>query len=194
MKVPVLRIPFSGADSRFITSGLDEILKSGSLTMGNYTRRFEEMFAAFAQARYAISCNSGTAAIELILRGLGIEGKSVIVPTNTFLATALAVLHAGNRVVFADSEPSTFALDLEDVKRRVTADTAATILVHIGGVITPAVDEFQKLCKQRDIHLIEDCAHAHGCSIDGRQAGTLGRGGRSHFSPPRSSQRGKGAW
>ena len=160
--------------------------------MGRYTQRFEDMFADFAQSRHAISCSNGTSAIELILRGLGIEGKSVIVPTNTFLATAFAVMHSGNRVVFADSDPSTLCLEPDDVERRLDEDTAAVVLVHIGGIITPALRELSELCNRRGIYLIEDCAHAQGCSINGLQAGTLGIAGAFSFFPTKVLTTGEG--
>jgi dTDP-4-amino-4,6-dideoxygalactose transaminase len=116
----------------------------------------------------------------------------VIVPTNTFLATAFAVMHAGNQVIFADADPKTLCLDVEDVARRLRPDTAAVILVHIGGVITPAVHELQRLCRDRNLCLIEDCAHAHGCSIDGQQAGTLGIAGGFSFFPTKVLTSGEG--
>ena len=192
MDIPILRIPFSEEDKKFIHLGLDQILRSGFLTMGKYTRQFEEMFAEFIGVRYAVSCNSGTAALELVLRALGIEGKSVIVPTNTFLATTYAVMHSGNRVIFADSEPATLALDVADVKQRLTDDTAAIILVHIGGIISPAVYELRKLCHERSLFLIEDCAHAHGCTVDGQHAGTLGVAGAFSFFPTKVLTTGEG--
>jgi perosamine synthetase len=192
MNVPIIRIPYSPEDRRVIRSGLDEILDSGVLTMGKFTKRFEEMFAAFSGCRRAVACSNGTAALELILRGLEIEGKSVIVPTNTFLATALAVMRSGNRVIFADSEVSTFALDIGDVKRRLARDTAALVIVHVGGLITPAIREIQGLCAERGIHLIEDCAHAHGCSFEGQLAGSFGIAGAFSFFPTKVLTTGEG--
>jgi dTDP-4-amino-4,6-dideoxygalactose transaminase len=162
------------------------------LTQGGQTAKWEEMFAAFTGAKHAIACSNGTAALELILRGMGIEGGSVIVPTNTFLATALAVMHAGNRVIFADSDPATLALDLADVERRLTDDVAAVILVHIGGIIPPGVDDLKKLCDDRGIVLIEDAAHAHGSTINGRHAGTLGVAGGFSFFPTKVLTTGEG--
>lgn len=192
MNVPILRVPFAAEDVRFLQAGIEEILGSGFLTMGRYTGRFEEMFAKFAQSAHAISCGNGTTAIELILRGLGVEGKDVIVPTNTFLATAYAAMHSGNRVVFADSDPRTLSLDVDDVRRRLTEDTAAVVLVHVGGIITPHVYELQALCRERGLHLIEDCAHAQGCAIDGSQAGTLGVAGGFSFFPTKVLTTGEG--
>ena len=192
MNIPILRIPFSEQDIDFLQDGLSHIVSSGFLTMGQYTNQFEELFAEFTGTDIAISCSNGTSALELILRGLGIEGRSVIVPTNTFLATAFAVMHAGNRVIFADSDPETLCLDVADVTNRITDDTAAIILVHIGGIITPAVYELQRLCNERGIYLIEDCAHAHGCAIDGKQAGTLGIAGAFSFFPTKVLTTGEG--
>jgi len=192
MKVPILRIPFTTEDKDFITSKIADVLDSGMLTSGKYTKEFEDLFSKFVGCKYAVTTNSCTSALEIIIRSLGIEGKSIIVPTNTFLATALAVMHSGNRVIFADSDPATFCLDPDDLKRRITEDTAAVILVHIGGIITPAYYEIKEICEKRGIYLIEDCAHAHGCSIDGKKAGTLGVAGAFSFFPTKPLVTGEG--
>jgi dTDP-4-amino-4,6-dideoxygalactose transaminase len=192
LNVPILRIPFSDESTRFIHEGIDQILASGYLTQGPQTARWEQMFAEFTGAKHAVACSNGTAALELILRGLGIEGRSVIVPTNTFLATALAAMHAGNRVVFADSDPETLALDLADVERKLTPDVAAVILVHIGGIIPGYVGAMAEACRARGVHLLEDCAHAHGSTIGGRQAGTLGTAAGFSFFPTKVLTTGEG--
>jgi perosamine synthetase len=192
MNVPILRFSFPEESRAYISAGVDEVIRSGIFTSGRFTRQFEEMFGAFSGAQHAIACSSGTSALELILRGLGVEGRSVIVPTNTFLATALAAMHAGNRVIFADSEPTTLALDVSDVRRRIESDTAAVILVHVGGIISPALHQLQQLCQERGLYLIEDAAHAHGCSIDGRAAGTLGIAGAFSFFPTKVLTTGEG--
>ena len=103
-QIPILRIPFSGNDVQFLQKGWTHVLESGFLTLGTYTHRFEELFQEFTGANYALAANSGTSALEIIIRALGIEGKSIIVPTNTFLASALAVTHSGNKVIFALAE------------------------------------------------------------------------------------------
>ena len=192
MNVPILRVPFDDDSARFIHEGIDQILASGHLTQGGQTARWEESFAQFTGAKHAIACANGTAALELVLRGLGVEGRSVILPTNTFLASALAVMHAGNRVIFADSNPDTLALSLADVARRITLDVAAVMLVHIGGVITPEVNGLKRLCDEHGIHLIEDAAHAHGSSVNGRKAGTLGVAAGFSFFPTKVLTTGEG--
>lgn len=192
MNIPILRIPFDEQDREFIHKGMDEILASGMLTMGKYTRQFEDLFAKFTGAKYCVAVSNGTAALEIILRALEVEDASVIVPTNTFLATAFAVIHSGNQVIFADSDPETLCLTVDDVKRRIRPDTRAVIPVHIGGIITPEVFSLRQLCQEQGLALIEDCAHAHGCSLDGQQAGTFGIGGAFSFFPTKVVTTGEG--
>lgn len=192
MKVPILRLPITEEDAQSLCDDFKSVLLSGSLTMGPQTRQFEEMFARFSGAKYAISNASGTASLELIIRALGIEHRSIIVPTNTFAATAFAVLNTNNRVIFADSDPNTLCLDPGDVVRRIEGDTAAVILVHIGGVITPDVEKLKSLCSERNLFLIEDCAHAHGCSLNGVSAGSIGCAGAFSFFPTKTLTTGEG--
>lgn len=192
LQVPILRVPFETEDVDFIKSGISAILDSGMLTMGKHTSAFEKSFASFSNSTNAISCSNGTSALELILRGLGVEGKSVIVPTNTFMASAYAVMQSGNRVIFADCDPKTFSLDPHDVMKRVEGDTAAIMIVHIGGVISSEINELVQLCKSKGLYLIEDCAHAHGCEYDGQAAGTFGVAGAFSFFPTKVLTMGEG--
>lgn len=191
-QVPILRIPFSNDDQRELLDGWSKVLQNGYLTLGDYTSQFEEMFREFTGAKFAIAVSNGTAALEVLIRSLGLEGGSIIVPTNTFLASALAVCHSGNRVIFADSDPKTLSLDLEDVKRKIAPDTNAVMVVHIGGLITPAIEDLQKLCESRGLQLIEDCAHAHGSTANGVHAGLFGAGGGFSFFPTKTLTTGEG--
>lgn len=192
IKIPILRIPFSEEDKFFINQKIGEILDSGILTMGKYTQEFEELFCQFVGSKYAVATSNCTVALEIIIRSLGIEGKSIIIPTNTFMATAYAVMQSGNKVAFADCDPQTFALSPDDIKKRIGSDTAAVILVHIGGIITPDYYEIKKICEDNNVYLIEDCAHAFGCSIDGKKAGTLGVAGAFSFFPTKVVTTGEG--
>ena len=81
-QVPIIRIPFSDEDVQTIQDDLGQVLNSGMLTLGNYTRQFEDQFKEFTGAKHALAVSNGTSALEVIIRGLGIEGKSIIVPTN----------------------------------------------------------------------------------------------------------------
>jgi dTDP-4-amino-4,6-dideoxygalactose transaminase len=191
-KVPILRVPFSADDKRFITEHIEQVLDSGMLSMGPKTRAFEAGFASLVGTSHCVATSNGTSAIEIILRALEITDSSVIVPTNTFFATALAVLNSGNRVVFVDSDPLTMAIDPMDLRRKIRDDTAAVILVHIGGVVTPAVGEIARICDNNDLDLIEDCAHAHGSGIHGVSAGGIGVAGAFSFFPTKVMTTGEG--
>lgn len=190
--VPILRIPFSDDDRGFIHTELDGVLDGGILSMGSRTKAFEEGFASLVGTDHCVATSNGTSALELILRALGIRDKSVVVPTNTFFATALAVINSGNRVVFADSDPTTMCLDPADLSKRIRDDTAAVILVHIGGVVTPALAEIESLCDLSGLSLIEDCAHAHGSEVQARAAGSFGVAGAFSFFPTKVLTTGEG--
>ncbi|MFC2007794.1 DegT/DnrJ/EryC1/StrS family aminotransferase [Chloroflexota bacterium] len=182
-KIPILRLTYTPQEIDFITEGIVEVLKSGYLTMGEKVNQFERAFAEFVGVRYAVATNSGTSSLEITLRAIGIEGSSVIIPSNTFIATATAVVHAGGKVVFADCQKENFQINPADLKRKINADTRGVILVHIGGMISPYLDEIKNICDENDLFLLEDAAHAHGATIDNRQAGSLGSAGSFSFYP-----------
>ena len=201
MDVSAARVVFSAADRSEIAEAATGILASGALTLGPHTRRFEREFAAAHTsgavaagdaAPHAVAVSSGTAALEIALRASGATGRDVVVPANTFFATAAAVLRAGARPVFADIEAATFALSRATVRAALTPATAAVVLVHIGGLITPEVDALAQLCAERDIALIEDAAHAHGSRYRGRFAGSFGRAAAFSFYPTKVVTSGEG--
>jgi perosamine synthetase len=181
--VPAARPVFSEADRSAIVQLIDESLQSGSLTLGAHTRALETAFAARHGAAHAIAVNSGTSAIEIVLRTLGVEGREVVVPADTFFATAAAVVHAGGRPRFADISADTFALTADTVEAALTPQTVGVIMVHIGGLMSPEVVAVRDLCEQRSVFLLEDAAHAHGSSYAGRAAGTFGVAGTFSFYP-----------
>jgi perosamine synthetase len=196
--VQAARIVFPAADRDEIAAATAEILRTGALTLGPYTRQFESAFSE-AHSRdgadgvpRAVAVSSGTAALEVILRSIGVEGRDVIVPANTFFATAEAALRAGARPVFADIDPATFALSPQTVAAALTPRTAAVMLVHIGGLITPQAGELRRFCTQRGIALIEDAAHAHGSTYAGQPAGSFGAAAGFSFFPTKVITCGEG--
>jgi perosamine synthetase len=183
MRVPATAPSFSEEDISFITEHFTKILRGESfLSMYVHGEEFEKRFADYTGTRHAVACNSGTSALELIFRALDIAGREVIVPSNTFLATAIAVLNAGGTPVFADCRDD-MSLDPDDAAARVTDKTAAITQVHIGGIVSEGVLQTQELCESRGLHLVEDAAQAHGSVLNGRKAGTFGTAaGFSFFS------------
>ena len=192
MGVQAARVVFPAADRAEIAASITDILSSGTLTLGPYTQRFEAAFGAAHGAANAVATGSGTAALEISLRAVGVAGRDVIVPANTFYATAAAVLRAGARPVFADIDAETFALSPATLAAALTPGTAAAVLVHVGGLITPQVDQLRMVCDEAGITLVEDAAHAHGSSYDGRFAGSFGTIGGFSFYPTKVVTSGEG--
>jgi perosamine synthetase len=215
--VQAARIVFPVADREEIAAATAEILRTGALTLGPYTRQFEAAFADVHsapdhgapdhgapdhgapdheapdhEAPRAVAVSSGTAALEIILRCIGVADRDVIVPANTFFATAEAALRAGGRPVFADIDARTFALSPQTVTAALTPQTAAVVLVHIGGLITPQVGELRQICADRGIALVEDAAHAHGSSFGGQPAGSFGTAAGFSFFPTKVITCGEG--
>jgi len=190
--VPAARIVTSPDDRAEMLRMMDASLTSGSLTLGPNTQELEAAFSKRHGTDHAIAVNSGTSALEIILRGLDVTGREVIVPANTFFATAAAVLHAGGRPRFADVSASTLALSTQTLEAALTEDTAGVVLVHIGGLVTPEIDDIVALCKRRGLFLVEDAAHAHGASFDGRHAGQFGIAAALSFYPTKVMTTGEG--
>jgi dTDP-4-amino-4,6-dideoxygalactose transaminase len=183
LKIPPAKIYFSEEDREVILQQIDEALVSGQLTLGKHVKEFEECFAQKIGARYAVAVNSGTSSLEIPLRIFGVRDKTVLVPTNTFFATPAAVIHAGGKPRFVEADPATFAMSLEGIKSRVTEDTAGVIVVHIAGIVSPDLPAIRDFCKERNLFLLEDSAHAHGSSLDGQSAGTFGDAASFSFYP-----------
>jgi dTDP-4-amino-4,6-dideoxygalactose transaminase len=156
---------------------IDEVvdtLRSGWLTTGPKTKRFEREFAGRVGAPYALAVNSATAAMHLALDAVGLQpGDEVIVPVYTFTATAEVVVYFQARPVFVDVDPVTCNLDPARLEERITARTRAIMVVHIAGL--PAeMDVIQSIAKSHNLPVIEDAAHAFPAQYRGRIIGTIG--------------------
>ncbi len=192
LRVPPAKIHVPEEDRRDILALIDECLATGQLTLGKHGIAFEEAFATTAGTSHAIATSSGTSALEIIFRAIGVEGGEVIVPTNTFFATPAAVQHAGGIVRFAECDPATYAIDVDHARTMISARTRAIVVVHIGGLITPRIGELQAMCDEAGIALIEDAAHAHGSTFDGKPAGSFGLAAAFSFYPTKVITSGEG--
>ena len=162
MKVPASKPYFFNNDQKFILNGLKKILAGNSfLSMGNYGKSFENKFAKFIWTKYAVSCNSGTSALELICRSLNIKGKEIIVPSNTFIASVNAILNSGSKPIFADCA-NDMCIDYESIVKKITKKTAAIMVETImgeGGIkVIPdwCLKGLRKICDKKNILLILD--------------------------------------
>lgn len=192
-EIPPVKLYFPLEDVEQIKADVDTILKSGMLTLGEYTRRFEAEWAKMVGTKHAVAVNSGTAALEIALHSIGVKkGDEVLVPTNTFTATVATVFFAGGKPVLTDVNPETLCLDPENVQKYVTQRTKAVIAVHIGGLVCPDIKAIREVCKDHGLFLIEDAAHAHGSTLDGEYAGSLGDVGCFSFYPTKVMTTGEG--
>ena len=187
--VPPFKVDLSADEIDRAVADVRTILEGGRLTLGAFTERFETEFAEAIEVDHAVSANSGSSALEIIYRAIDVADKEVLVPSNTNFATAAAVVHAGGKPVLYDGGlyPS-----LADIEARLTADSGAVVVVHIGGYLSPDLGAIRALCDDRGIAFVEDAAHAHGASLDGRQAGTFGHAAAFSFFPTKVITTGEG--
>jgi len=192
---PIRRRPFARwpqFDEREKTALL-AVLESG--VWGGYSPKvaeFEQAFADFHAAKYGVTAANGTVTLEAALLAAGIgTGDEVIVPPISFIATATAVLRVGATPVFADIDESTYNLDPARLSEAMTERTRAIILVHFAG--QPAdLDAILEIAAERDLIVIEDCAHAHGAEWRGRRVGGFGTFGSFSFQASKNMTAGEG--
>jgi len=185
----VTAIPFSDlggttAEIRAeVEAGWRELLDSNAWVGGAVVDRFEQAWAEYCRTDHAIGVANGTDALHLVLRGLGIgAGDEVIVPANTFIATAEAVVLAGARPRFVDVDPDSLLLTPEALDAAVNSSTAAVLPVHLYGHMAD-IAGLGAVARRHGIALIEDAAQAHGAARDGIRAGSAGTAACFSFYP-----------
>jgi dTDP-4-amino-4,6-dideoxygalactose transaminase len=166
-----------------VMAGWSALLDSGAFVGGAVVTEFEDQWAAYCGTRSAVGVANGTDALHLALRGLDIgAGDEVIVPANTFVATAEAVLLAGARPRFVDVDPATLLLTAEIIEAAVTSATRAVVVVHLYGQM-PDMDAIVTATDRLGIALVEDAAQAHGARWGAERSGSFGIAGCFSFYP-----------
>ncbi len=157
-----------------IFSGMEKVFESMHLFLGENVQALEKDFAQFCGAQYGIGVSDGTAALQVILRAMGIgRGDEVITVSHTFIATAEAIILAGAIPVFVDIEPDTCLMNVALVEARITSRTKAILPVHLYGQ-TVDMDPLLAIASRHGLKVIEDACQAHGATYKGRRAGSLG--------------------
>ena len=170
-KIPLFKTKWSDSD----IVAVNPVLRRGtSWAAGPEIEEFEQALAAFTGRKYALTCNSGTSALQLMYQALDIKEKEVIVPSFTFVATANAIVAAGGIPIFAESEAETFGLDAADVEKRITRNTKAIVALHYAGGVSRDIEKLQQLAQKYNLILLEDNAHSLGVHKNGKQGGTFG--------------------
>ena len=180
--VPPFAVRFSETVIREFTAACEQIARSGTLTLGPRTARFEALVAGLAGTADAVAVTSGTTALQLAFEGLGLKNDLILIPTNTSPATAAAAVRSGHSLGFYDAGAWATAGQVEtalDARRQA----CAVVVVHIGGFVSPEMPAITRLCHSRGVLLIEDAAHALGAGHAGRPAGSFGDAAAFSFFP-----------
>jgi perosamine synthetase len=170
----------------------DEVITSQRWSEGPLTERFEAAWAAW-NGLPSVAFSGWTGAAVTALEYAGVRGETVLCPSNTFMATPLAALHAGARVEFVDCNRADLCMSFADLEAKVARHRPrAVIVVHIGGHIAFDIERIAELCRAEGIFLIEDCAHAHGAGWNGSRPGSWGDAGAWSFYATKTVSTGEG--
>ena len=186
------QVPFVDLKAQYnnLSKELDEALlkttRSTAFILGPEVTKFEQEFAAYCHANHAIGVDSGTSALELILRSLGIgSDDEVITPANTFIATVLAISSSGAKPILVDADPDTYNIDVSKIEDVISDKTKAIMPVHLYG--QPAdMDAIWEIARRYDLFVIEDACQAHGAKYKGKRAGSLGHAAAFSFYPSKN--------
>ncbi|GFE58641.1 DegT/DnrJ/EryC1/StrS aminotransferase family protein [Geobacter sp. AOG1] len=184
-----MKVPFLDLTSPYLElkdeldAAYQRVMESGWYILGKEVDAFESEFAAYCETKYCIGVGNGLEALHLIVRAYGIgPGDEVIVPSNTYIATWLAVTHAGATPVPVEPVESTYNIDPSLIEQAITPRTKAILVVHLYGQ-TADMDPINALARKHGLKVIEDCAQAHGARYKGRRAGGLGDAAGFSFYP-----------
>jgi dTDP-3-amino-3,4,6-trideoxy-alpha-D-glucose transaminase len=185
-------VPFAAMDREHaqladeLRAAFDRVVAGSSFILGEEVERFEAAWASACGTAHCVGMASGTSALTVLLRAAGIgRGDEVIVPAHTFIATALAVIHAGAIPVLCDVEWGTGLMDVDAAEAAIGPDTAAIMPVHLYGQLCD-MGALTALADRHGLALIEDAAQAHGARFDGRPAGGFGAGAAFSFYPSKN--------
>lgn len=172
---------------REIDEAVSRAVRSGWYLLGEEVRGFEKEYAAYIGTDCAVGCANGLDALTLILRAyieMGVlqPGDEVIVPSNTYIASILAISECGLTPVLAEPDPSTCQMTAANIRKSITPRTKAVMIVHLYGRCA-YTREIGELCRENGLKLIEDNAQAHGCAYEGRRTGSLGDAAGHSFYP-----------
>jgi dTDP-4-amino-4,6-dideoxygalactose transaminase len=183
-KIPLVDLQAQFMDVQIeVKAAIARVVENARFILGEDVAAFEDAFAHFSGVRHCVGVANGTDAIELMLRACRIgPGDEVILPTNTFVATALAVVRAGATPVLVDNDPLYYLIDPRQVEAAITRQTRAILAVHLFGQLAP-MEVLSDLAKTRGLILLEDAAQAQGALRDGKPPGYWGAAAATSFYP-----------
>lgn len=166
-----------------IDIAIGDVIAKSAFIGGEYVQRFEADFAQYCNVEHCIGVANGTDALEIAIEALDLpQGSEIIVPANSFIASSEAVSRQGHKVIFADCEPESYVISIEDVEKRISPKTKAIIAVHLYGHPCD-MDALKMLAEKYGLYIVEDCAQAHGAEYKGKKVGSIGDIGTFSFYP-----------
>jgi aminotransferase EvaB len=166
-----------------IHDAIEKVFQSGKLILGDNVRRFEQEFARYCNVKFGVGVNSGTDALFLCLKALGIgEDDEVITVSNTAVPTVSAIVSAGATPRFVDIDPETYLMDSSQLENAITKKTRCILPVHLYGQCVN-MDDVQRVADANGLHVIEDCAQSHGAAFRGKKAGSMSQLAAFSFYP-----------
>jgi dTDP-4-amino-4,6-dideoxygalactose transaminase len=162
------------------------VLNSGWYILGEQVKKFEDEFAEYVQTNYCVGVASGLDALELAINALELaKGSEIIVPSNTYIATIIAILNSGHIPVFVEPDFETYNIDPEKIPQAITSKTKAILVVHLYGKACN-MDPILDICSSNHLFLIEDCAQSHGATYKGKMTGSFGDVSAFSFYPTKN--------
>lgn len=184
MKIPFVSFkPMERELDKELRSAFERVYTNSWYIEGKEDEAFEKAFAAYCTADYCVGCGNGLDALMLALKALGINvGDEVIVPSNTYIATALAVTYVGATPVFVEPDIRTYNLDPTKIEEKITSKTKAIMPVHLYGQPCDMAP-IMEIAKKHGLVVVEDCAQAHGATYEGKRIGSFGDAAGFSFYP-----------
>lgn len=187
-----MKIPFVDLKAQYLSlkdeldGAILKVVSETAFISGRYAAEFERSFAEYVGTEHCIAVANGTDAIEIGLQAIGVgPGDEVILPANTFIATAEGVSNIGAVPVFVDIEPAYFTIDSRRIEEKITSRTKAILPVHLYGL--PAeMDPIMQIAREHGVKVLEDCAQAHGSEYKGKRVGTFGDASTFSFYPSKN--------
>lgn len=183
---------FPREDIDAILRDIGVVLQDGQFRNGKNVALFERLVAQYVNVKDAVAFDSDSSAFETALRYFGVEGKEVVVCTNSFVSVPNSVVAAGGKVVFADIADETLSMDLQSLKRNISPKTCGVIVTHIAGFPNPDLKAILEICRESGLFLVEDATHAIGAIVGGQRVGSFGDAAVFAFTPTKVVTTGEG--
>jgi len=185
----MMKVPFADLSIQYqsikneIDTAIANVIKENAFIGGHFVKDFENAFARMYGVKHVISCGNGTDSLYILMKMLGVgAGDEVITPANSWISSSETITQSGAKPVFVDVHPYYYSIDENQIEKKITSSTRAIIAVHLQGQMCD-LEKIKEICRNHDLHLIEDCAQSHFSEFKDKRAGLSGIAGSFSFYP-----------